>query len=254
MEVHHHPDTHHRKKKFKEYFLEFIMIFLAVLMGFIAENIREKISDREKEKEYIQSLIQDLKKDTSRVSRTLGPISGQINGLDTLEILLTPDVNKHDSVVHRCYLLSRYLLNEFSVNFSDRTIIQLFNSGNMRLLKKQSISDSIVDYYSGIKNIENQKTFYLDHMNKCVDLYHNIFDFSSFQTTISKDEQILYPKIAYGNLKIMTTNADDLRKYNSTIEFTKLITYSYRAGLISLNKKAESLLVFLQNEYHLDDE
>jgi hypothetical protein len=42
MEVHHHPDLHHEKKKFKEYLLEFVMIFLAVTLGFFAETIREK--------------------------------------------------------------------------------------------------------------------------------------------------------------------------------------------------------------------
>jgi hypothetical protein len=36
MEVHHHPDLHHRRKKFKEYFLEFLMIFPVVPLGFIA--------------------------------------------------------------------------------------------------------------------------------------------------------------------------------------------------------------------------
>ena len=35
MEVHHHPDLHHKRKKFKEYFLEFLMIFLAVTLGFL---------------------------------------------------------------------------------------------------------------------------------------------------------------------------------------------------------------------------
>lgn len=34
MEVHHHPDLHHKRKKLKEYFLEFFMIFLAVTLGF----------------------------------------------------------------------------------------------------------------------------------------------------------------------------------------------------------------------------
>ena len=45
MEVHHHPDLHHNKKKGKEYFLEFLMIFLAVCMGFIAENVREHFTE-----------------------------------------------------------------------------------------------------------------------------------------------------------------------------------------------------------------
>jgi len=57
MEVHHHPDLHHRRKKFKEYLLEFFMIFLAVSMGFIAENVREGIGDREKERHYVESLV-----------------------------------------------------------------------------------------------------------------------------------------------------------------------------------------------------
>jgi hypothetical protein len=61
MEVHHHPDLHHRRKKFKEYLLEFFMIFLAVSMGFIAENVREGIGDREKERHYVESLVNNLK-------------------------------------------------------------------------------------------------------------------------------------------------------------------------------------------------
>src|ERR1700688_1880866 len=51
MEVHHHPDLHHKRKNFKEYFLEFLMIFLAVTMGFIAENVREYITDGQKERQ-----------------------------------------------------------------------------------------------------------------------------------------------------------------------------------------------------------
>ncbi|MEO6838300.1 MAG: hypothetical protein ABI185_07915 [Ginsengibacter sp.] len=52
MEVHHHPDIHHKPKKWKEYFLEFLMIFLAVTLGFFAENIRKHTTDRAKEKQY----------------------------------------------------------------------------------------------------------------------------------------------------------------------------------------------------------
>ena len=45
MEVHHHPDLHHKKKNFTEYFLEFLMIFLAVTLGFFAENVREHFDE-----------------------------------------------------------------------------------------------------------------------------------------------------------------------------------------------------------------
>jgi hypothetical protein len=61
MEVHHHPDLHHKRKQFREYFLEFLMIFLAVTMGFLAESLREHFGDKEKEREYVSSLVQNLK-------------------------------------------------------------------------------------------------------------------------------------------------------------------------------------------------
>src|ERR1700719_365034 len=63
MEVHHHPDLHHRKKHIREYFLEFLMIFLAVTLGFFAENLREQIKDHRLVRQSLQSLKQDLRAD-----------------------------------------------------------------------------------------------------------------------------------------------------------------------------------------------
>ncbi len=63
MEVHHHPDLHHKPKKWKEYFLEFLMIFLAVTIGFFAESLREHFSDCEKEKEFMKPLVRDIRDD-----------------------------------------------------------------------------------------------------------------------------------------------------------------------------------------------
>src|SRR5277367_4024167 len=60
MEVHHHPDLHHKKKKFKEYFLEFLMIFLAVTLGFFAENIREHFAEEKITKQYLESVRLEL--------------------------------------------------------------------------------------------------------------------------------------------------------------------------------------------------
>jgi hypothetical protein len=84
MEVHHHPDVHHKRKKFKEYFFEFLMIFLAVTLGFFAEGLREHIGDRTKEKEYMTSLVQELKYDTSHYGKVLNTIDRLKPQLDSL--------------------------------------------------------------------------------------------------------------------------------------------------------------------------
>ncbi len=84
MEVHHHPDIHHKPKKWKEYFLEFLMIFLAVTMGFFAESYREHLSDKHREKEYMKEIVANLKYDTLRcsINYTLNVLGA--SGIDTL--------------------------------------------------------------------------------------------------------------------------------------------------------------------------
>jgi hypothetical protein len=249
MEVHHHP--HVEKKSFKEYLLEFLMIFLAVTMGFIAENLREGISDRSKAKEYIESLIQDLKTDTALAGKTINAVTFQMYGLDTLEMLLTPDVNKNDSAVYICYRQHWYLHNENAMNFSDRTITQLFSSGNMRLFKKQSISDRIAGYYSVVKDVDSQKAFYLDYFRKCLDIYQEIYEFDSYHSRINAEGKIIIPEFVYGKIHIANTNPPDLKKYKSTIEFSKRIISSYRTDIERLSKLASELIDFLEQEYSL---
>jgi hypothetical protein len=87
MEVHHHPDLHHKTKKWKEYFLEFLMIFLAVTMGFIAENIREHFVLKKHEKEYMVSLVRDLNNDITGITRTQATVTRYINNADSIFVL-----------------------------------------------------------------------------------------------------------------------------------------------------------------------
>ena len=83
MEVHHHPDVHHKKKKFKEYFLEFLMIFLAVTMGFFAESLREKMAVNEKGKIYITGIIKNLEDDTTVINHVVKQQNELISKMDS---------------------------------------------------------------------------------------------------------------------------------------------------------------------------
>ncbi len=252
MEVHHHPDLEHKRKRFKEYFLEFLMIFLAVTLGFIAENVREGISDRSKEKEYIESLVQDLKTDTAQIRETMSSLYTQMYQMDTLEILLTPDVNKNDSAVYICYLLQDCIHNQHAMNFSDRTITQLFSSGNMRLINKQAISDSITAYYTQIKDVDAQKAYYVEYFHKCLDIYEAIYGFETYHSRLNAKGVSFYPKLEFGKLKITTTDPKSLEKFKSTIEITKGILKSYRNDLRQLKSQANSLIRFLKTTYDLE--
>jgi hypothetical protein len=253
MEVHHHPEVKHQNKNFKEYFLEFLMIFLAVTMGFIAENLRERIADRNKEREYIESMVQDLKTDTTEATNIITAITSQIYGMDTLEMLLTPNVNKNDSDVFICYRLQVALHNQHVMNFSNRTITQLVSSGNMRLIKNPSISDSITEYYSNISKVDAQKGYYIEYFHKCLEIYQQIYEFESYHSTLDAKGDMVFPPIVYGKYHIAETGEDELKKYKSTIETTKEIVSSYSEDIKNSKQQAVSLCAFLKKEYKIHD-
>ena len=143
MEVHHHPDLHHKPKKWKEYLMEFLMIFLAVTLGFFAENIREQTVNNEKEKHYAERLTADLTKDTIHINYL---IDQQLLLLDKMSNTLK--INS-DSI----YELQRQ--RSFYSNFiffyswvpvflrTESTITQLKSSGGLNVMSKPSLVDSI---------------------------------------------------------------------------------------------------------------
>src|ERR1700684_1156062 len=124
MEVHHHPDLHHKKKHWKEYFLEFLMIFLAVTMGFFAESYREYLVELNKEKQFIFSMIEDLKSDTSVFHQYIDNWDENSNQIDTLVGLLNSGdiINKTGQI----YTLERVATRNFTRPFyNSRTFEQM---------------------------------------------------------------------------------------------------------------------------------
>lgn len=143
MEVHHHSHAH-GKKNWKSYFWEFLMLFLAVFCGFLAENQREHMVEHQREKVYIRSLVEDLKQDTSKLNQIISAFNEKIVYKDSLlKELANPDVFKNSSKAYFFFEKSRHFPDFI---YTDRTIQQLKNSGNMRLIRNKAVSDSIIDY------------------------------------------------------------------------------------------------------------
>ena len=149
MEVHHHPDLHHKPKKWKEYFLEFLMIFLAVTLGFFAENIREHISEHKNSKILSQSLIEDIEQDTAFLNKAIIFSNAKINGCDSLvSMLLLPRSKWNDTSFYR-YLSFVTPSNPFfptdgtykqittsgSLKYFDQTIVNQLNAYDVQLKK-----------------------------------------------------------------------------------------------------------------------
>jgi hypothetical protein len=198
-------------------------------------------------------MLQDLKDDTAQVNRSIRGTTRQMHGLDTLEMFLTPDINKNDSAVFICYRQSESLYNEHTMNFSSRTITQLFNTGNMRLIKNQSVANSISSYYAAIADLEAQKSYYKEYFQKCLSIFQEIYEFDSYHSRINAENKVVYPALVFGKFQIANTHPEDLNKFKSTFDLTKGIIGSYRDQIIELKIQAISLLGLLKEEYGLND-
>lgn len=249
MEVHSH--THTPRKKWTHYFWEFLMLFLAVFCGFLAENKREHMIEHQREKKYIQSLVTDLKGDTTEIQSVIEFNIARFHGMDTLIAALSKQVKNEEDEKELYNLNRRYALNIYTMIFNDRTIRQLLSSGNMRLIKRQAISDSIMNYYGQPKdNIIMHEKVYEEVSKRLLFFGEDIFDGLVFAIKLKSDNSF-YRDVKEEKMKLITREKTILKKYAQMILSAQSMLAVYLEMLFNMRSRAESLLFFLTQEYHL---
>jgi hypothetical protein len=146
MEVHHHPDLHHKPKKWKEYFLEFLMIFLAVTLVFFAENIREHFTDKEKAKQSIETIITAIASDTSQLNDIIASNRLSLSFLTKFVKLRGSDFSENKTKREFYEDVANGAYNDACFRNNDAAFQQLQTSGTLRLISKQGILDSLFEY------------------------------------------------------------------------------------------------------------
>ena len=183
MEVHHH--THH-PKRWKEYFWEFFMLFLAVFCGFLAEIQVEHYVEHQREKKYIYTLLEDLQRDLDDFDNDLPDWQEAIQMVDTLRAELEkPSQLMNHALIYR---LSNNLTYNNTFFYHDRTISQLKNGGNFRLIRKKDIADTLIEYDAsiiyGLKDVEQ---FYTNNIFPQLRSLRNQFLSSKFYYLLKND-------------------------------------------------------------------
>ena len=180
MEVHHHPDLNHKPKPWKEYLLEGLMIFIAVTMGFFAESIREHFGDREKEKQSIESVLHCLKSDTAKLNSIITGNDHQVKFIDSL--LTLKGKNLHDSLInHRFYLYATsglFVDDYFKPN--DAAMQQLKSSGMLRLIRKQTVIDGLLQYEIDSRDLKSQQDDHYLYAQRSWAALEQVIDESGF--------------------------------------------------------------------------
>jgi len=250
MEVHHHPKV--GKKNFKEYFLEFLMIFLAVTLGFFAESIREGISDHSKEKEYILGMMQDLRDDTSSISATANELTHVLKLLDTMLMQLkngAPDAAELNRIISsRFWTYAGY-------SYNNRTVQQLKNSGNFRLLRNEAVADSILQYDNLINTIiiaqwndlKNTMYAYKDVEAKVI-AYQQLYRAKSSHYVTALSDSVLVE----GTTSSTVTNDRQLISlYYNRLFIHATLLHLFIWNLDNSKEAAEKLMTFITKQYRL---
>ena len=243
MEVHHH--SHTSRKKWTHYFWEFLMLFLAVFCGFLAEYQLEHVIEKKREKQFIRSLISDLQLDTALLNTVTNSAKSRIQSIDSFLLFLAHSETNEMSVAVYLQLRRGNIQTFFFPN--DGTLVQLKNSGGMRLITSRNAVDSIEEYASSLRRLELRRvvTIETNHdfsqvLNKAVhgkDVMKAIYDSLIFDKQVTKQ-----------TIQLNSDHVNELINQAIQLRFrVEFDTVRYSEA----KRSADMLIDFLRKEYHL---
>jgi len=260
MEVHHHPDIHHKPKKWKEYFLEFLMIFLAVTMGFFAESYREHLVETKKEKEYVKSLVEDLKSDSVFLSISINQrIPYHIAWMDSaIHLLELPSLNGKDREVYQAFFLATSWTYNYHPN--ERTLSQLHSEG-FHFIRNENVANAISLMEAQSKLTTAAAPFLFDMQND-LDASNYVFANRNITDTIGQiafrkyyldySAELHLSDIPKGSL-INTTNKIGIQSYIEKLrKYANYIQTAIKGQDISILRSITNTIAILNQEYHLE--
>ena len=247
MEVHHHTQT--PRKKWTHYLWEFLMLFLAVFCGFLAENLREHFIEQRREKQYVISFIEDLKSDISNYNRQIRYRTISQNRADSLVILLlSPERNKHVDSIYVC--VERVGRGNLFF-YSDRTIQQLKNSGDMRLIRNQVASNLIMQYDQLVRDMQHFELIREEILTRFRETSSYILDAAIFysMTDTSSEMSINKPK---GNSKLFSDNPEIINRLCYWANRFRIANQQVIVKQTDLKNSAIIIMEFLRKVYKLE--
>ena len=257
MEVHAH--SHTARKRWTHYFWEFLMLFLAVFCGFLAEYQLEHKIERDREKQFMQTMTEDLKTDSAQLNRLIRLRKSRIRELDTLfHIIANDEYLTKGRKVYQLYELPYWDILRFFP--SDRTMQQLKNGGNLRLIRKKNVSNALIKYDVLVRNYKEYESLQAElatqinqHLEKLLDpliIEKATRAFAEKQlvadTIVSKSGRMDLPS-DITILKLTDTGKKILLKY--IIQVKTLYLQHIRDNMLE-KKLAEETLALVTKEYN----
>jgi hypothetical protein len=259
MEVHHHAHT--ARKKWTHYFWEFLMLFLAVFCGFLAEYQLEHKIEKDREKQFMQTMTEDLKTDSASLNRLIRLRKSRIRELDTLFHLIASDEYiTNGRKVYELYEFPHWDIFRFFP--SDRTMQQLKNGGNLRLIRKKDVSNALIKYDVLVRNNKEYEplqgemaTQINQHLEKLLDPVIIEKSTSTYQNKQLDADTVIRGRSNWRELPVViniSKLADaDKKIFLKYIGQVKTLYLQLMRDNMFVKKNAEETLALVTKEYHI---
>ncbi len=246
MEVHAH--SHTPRKKWTHYFWEFLMLFLAVFCGFLAEYKLEHTIEHQREKKIVLSLTNDIEADMLRLQTIINARSEKAQLLDSLSYILNagPPYDSTNHIYYYAVWAPRTILYRFVPN--EGALQQLKNAGNLRLIQKQFIADSITRYDVAIRTLLRQQDLEEAVIGDYRSISHRFFDGRVFNRMMNPEN---IPSKLTDNPPLIQFTKEDLNEFNYKLFVLQAQNRVNRRDSRLLLSQAKNLLAILKKEYHL---
>jgi len=243
MEVHTH--SHTERKKWTHYFWEFLMLFLAVFCGFLAEYQLEHVIEHQREKQFMKLMIADLESDTLEIRSISNEIDKRLQKVDSLLVFLTTQPLLQENII-RAYHYTYPVLNNLTFKFNDRTVTQLKNSGNMRIIRNQKVNDGIISYWNEIEKINQAHDRHTAYRTKGRDMETRIFNTAELYLKNKSPVDV--------NNAIRLINPDPLlvKEYANVVAAAGVMLRSIQNLIQNQLTIAKELIFLIKKEYHLN--
>jgi hypothetical protein len=129
---------------------------------------------------------------------------------------------------------------------TDRTLYQLKNAGGMRLIRKKSSANTIIEYDNSGKQVLNQQVYYENYLT---------------DLTAASVELINFPELwsgsynqtgSYVNAKLISNDPHSLRKMGNLAKMFQGVIRQYVNRLNEMKTGAIQMSAVLKTDYHIN--
>jgi len=236
-----------KENKLSKYLLyafgEILLVVIGILIALSLNNWNQKQTERKLESRYIFSLIEDAKTDLSNFNNAIIVNEERVKILDTLASMCF-NYDMEDGNTPELFIQNyKAYAHPFFVTHTDRTLAQLKNTGNLRLITDKSIADALIKYEGYFEKLSNQQVWYENALNSLIESGIPIFNFKYRPKIDQEFDKELFQK----TVKLNATNKELIIELGNRAVMYSEITRYYLFLLKQGSKRARELIKTLEN-------